>query len=354
MTVQTVLVCEAQVPFVHGGAEVHVRQLVRELRERGFLTELVSVPFKWYPKDAILPHAAAWRLLDLSESNGRHVDLVVGTKFPSYFARHPNKVAWLIHQYRAAYELCGTEYSDFSHTELDVGLRDTLMRLDTDMLGECRALFTNARNTAARLAKFNGLEAEPLYHPPNLAPRLVPGPYGDYVLSVGRIESVKRVDLIIKAMAHVDRPTRLVIAGDGTQRRNAERAAEDAGVQDRVTFLGNVGDDDLIGLYAGALAVMYPPFDEDFGYVTLEAFLARKPVVTCHDSGGPNEFVVDGVNGFVRAPLPEDLADAINQLAADRTRAADMGSAGHAVAAAITWDGVIEKLVTLPESSKLP
>jgi glycosyltransferase involved in cell wall biosynthesis len=354
MTVQTVLVCEAQVPFVHGGAEVHVRQLVRELRARGFATELVSVPFKWYPKEEILPHAAAWRLLDLSESNGRAVDLVIGTKFPSYFARHPRKVAWLIHQYRAAYELCGTEYSDFAHTELDVGLRDTLMRLDTKMLGECRALFTNARNTASRLAKFNGLVAEPLYHPPKLASRLVPGPYSDYVLSVGRLESVKRVDLIIAAMAAVPSSIRLMIAGDGTQRQNAERAAEQAGVADRVTFLGNVEDDDLIALYAGALAVVYPPYDEDFGYVTLEAFLARKPVITCTDSGGPHEFVIEGVNGFVCAPEPGELAAAIDRLAADRARAARMGDAGHEAASAITWDGVIEKLTTLPESRKLP
>jgi glycosyltransferase involved in cell wall biosynthesis len=294
MSVQTVLVCEAQVPFVHGGAEVHVRQLVRELRARGYTTELVSVPFKWYPKEEILPHAAAWRLLDLSESNGRPVDLVIGTKFPSYFARHPNKVAWLIHQYRAAYELCGTPYSDFAHTELDVGLRDTLTRLDSQMLGECRALFANARNTAARLAKFNGLVAEPLYHPPKLASRLIAGPYTDYVLSVGRLESVKRVDLIIAAMANVPSRIRLIVAGDGTQRENSERAAATAGVADRVTFLGNVEDDQLIQLYASALAVVYPPFDEDFGYVTLEAFLARKPVITCVDSGGPNEFVVHG------------------------------------------------------------
>lgn len=348
MTVQTVLVCEAQVPFVHGGAEVHVRQLVRELRARGFATELVSVPFKWYPKEEILPHAAAWRLLDLSESNGRPVDLVIGTKFPSYFARHPSKVAWLIHQYRAAYELCGTEYSDFAHTELDVGLRDTLMRLDTKMLGECRALFTNAHNTASRLAKFNGLVAEPLYHPPKLASRLVPGPYSDYVLSVGRIESVKRVDLIIAAMAAVPSRIRLMIAGDGTQRQNADRAAEQAGVADRVTFLGNVEDDDLIALYAGALAVVYPPYDEDFGYVTLEAFLARKPVITCTDSGGPTEFVIDGVNGFVCAPEPGELATAIGRLDAERARAASMGDAGHEAASAITWDGVIEKLTTLP------
>jgi len=347
MAVETVLVCEAQVPFVHGGAEVHVRQLVRELRARGFATELVSVPFKWYPKEEILPHAAAWRLLDLSECNGRPVDLVIGTKFPSYFARHPNKVAWLIHQYRAAYELCGTEYSDFAHTELDVGLRDTLTRLDTEMLGECRALFANARNTASRLAKFNGLTAQPLYHPPKLAARLVPGPYSDYVLSVGRIESVKRVDLIIAAMASVPSRIRLIVAGDGTQRQNAERAAELAGVRDRITFLGTVGDEDLIALYASALAVVYPPFDEDFGYVTLEAFRARKPVITCTDSGGPNEFVVDGVNGFVCAPESEALAGAISQLAGDPAKAAALGDAGHDIATAITWDGVIEKLTTL-------
>ena len=348
MSVRTVLVCEAQVPFVYGGAEVHVRQLVRELVARGYLAELVSVPFKWYPKEEILPHAAAWRMLDLSESNGRPIDLVIASKFPTYFVRHANKVAWLIHQYRAAYELCGTEYSDFSHTELDLGLRDTLMRLDTEMLGECRAIFSNARNTASRLERFNGLHAEPLYHPPQLAGRLIAGPYGDYVLSVGRIESVKRVDLLVSAMASVDSPLRLVIAGDGTQRANAERLAEQCGVTDRVTFAGSVGSEELIGLYAGALAVAYPPFDEDFGYVTLEAFLARKPVITCSDSGGPNEFVHDGVNGMVCAPEPGDIATAINRLAADRARAAAMGDAGHAAASAITWDGVIEKLVLVP------
>jgi glycosyltransferase involved in cell wall biosynthesis len=318
---------------------------VRELRARGYLTELVSVPYRWYPKEEILPHAAAWRLLDLSESNGRPVDLLIASKFPTYFVRHPNKVAWLIHQYRAAYELCGTEYSDFAHTELDVGLRDNLMRLDTEMLRECTGIFANARNTASRLEKFNGLHAEPLYHPPQLAGRLAPGPYGDYVLSVGRIESVKRVDLLVNAMADVDPSIRLVVAGDGTQRANVEQLAEQRGVAGRIAFLGSVGDEDLLGLYAGALAVAYPPFDEDFGYVTLEAFLARKPVITCTDSGGPNEFVRDGVNGFVCPPDPAQIASAINTLAANKTRAAALGDAGHAAASAITWDGVIEKLI---------
>src|SRR6185503_17494519 len=243
MSVRTVLVCEAQVPFVTGGAEAHVRQLVEALRARGYAAELVSVPFTWNPKEEILAHAAAWRLLNLHESNGRRIDRVIATKFPTYFVRHENKVAWLIHQYRAAYELCGTEYSDFSHVESDVGLRDRLIQLDTEMLGECRAIFANARNTAQRLARFNGLSAEALYHPPRLASRLKSGPYGDYVLSVGRIESVKRVDLLVRAMAHVDKPIRLIVAGDGTQRVNVERLAQEIGVLDRITFLGAAEDE---------------------------------------------------------------------------------------------------------------
>ena len=92
--------------------------------------------------------------------------------------------------------------------------------------------------------------------------------------------------------------------------------------------------------------MVYPPFDEDFGYVTLEAFLCRKPVITCQDSGGPNEFVVNGVNGFVCEPEPESIAAAVNALAADRAMAASLGDAGYEVARRITWDGVIEKLTS--------
>ena len=345
MGVRTVLVCEAQVPFVTGGAEAHVRQLVDALTARGYEAELVSVPFTWNPKEEILAHAAAWRLLNLNESNGRPIDRLIATRFPTYFARHENKVAWLIHQHRAAYELCGTVYSDFGHVESDVGLREKLIRLDTEMLGECRRIFANARNTAARLTRYNGLPAEALYHPPRLAPRLQPGVYADYVLSVGRLETVKRVDLIVGAMAAVPEPVRLMIAGDGTQRTNLERLCEQRRLLHRVTFLGTVGDDALVELYRDALAVVYPPFDEDFGYVTLEGFLARKPVITCRDSGGPTEFVADGENGFVCEPSAEAIGAALALLAADRGRAAALGAAGHEVASRITWDGVIEKLV---------
>lgn len=345
MSIRTVVVCETQVPFVEGGAERLVRALVEQLRAGGYLVERVALPFKWYPKEEILAHAAAWRLVDLSESNGRSIDLVIGTKFPSYFVRHPNKVAWLVHQYRAAYELCGTPFSDFDHIESDVGLRATLIDLDTRMLGECRHIYAIAENTAARLRKFNGLAVEALYHPPHLANRLRPGAYGDYVLSVARLETIKRCDLVIEAMAYIDRPIRLLLAGEGTQRTNLEALAERVGVADRVQFLDAVSDEALIELYAGALAVIYAPFDEDYGYVTLESFLSRKPIVTATDSGGPLEFVVDEVNGRIVAPQPEAVAEAINRYVSDRKLAAAHGDAGYARAALVTWEGVIEKLV---------
>src|SRR6266498_1683270 len=182
-----VLVCEARVPFVRGGAELHVEGLVNELRRQGYHAEPASIPFKWYPKQELLAQAAAWRLVDLSEANGERIDAVIGTKFPTYFVRHPNKVTWLFHQYRAIYDLCGTPYSEFTHTEADVRLRDKLMALDRGALTESVALFSNARNTAARLAHYNGLSAETLYHPPPLAGKLKEGTAGDYFLSVGRL-----------------------------------------------------------------------------------------------------------------------------------------------------------------------
>ena len=360
MAVRTVVVCEAQVPFVEGGAEFHVRALVDHLRQHGYRTELVSVPFKWYPKSEILAHATAWRLLDLSESNGQTIDLAIGLKFPTYFIRHPNKVAWLIHQYRAAYELCGTPYSDFQHTEADVGLRDTLIRLDRQMLGECQRLFTNARNTASRLQRYNGLTAEPLYHPPRLANKLRGGSYGNYVLSVGRLESVKRIDLAVEAIALADSSIRLVIVGDGSNRSKLEERVETLGISDRVDFAGWVNDDTLIELYAGALGVIYVPYDEDYGYVTLESFLARRPILTTEDAGGPLEFVKDGINGTVSTPEPSAIADAISKLAADRANAARLGEAGYARAKQISWDGVVERLVgatgpvTTGNGSKVP
>ena len=346
MSASRVLVLESQTPFVHGGAEILSRELLSALRGHGCEAELVSIPFRDSPREELMAHAAAWRLIDLTRALDRSIDAVVATKFPTYFVRHPAKVAWLVHQHRAAYELCGTPFSDFEHTERDVGLRKRLLELDTEMLRECRGLFSIARTVSARLQKYNQLTATPLYHPPRLAASIRSGPYGDYLLTVSRLEKVKRIDLAIEAMARVRGNTKLVVAGDGSERAALAARVEARGLGDRVRLAGRVGDAELIELLAGARALLFTPFEEDYGYVTLEAFLARKPVVTTTDSGGPLEFVEDGVNGLVAAPTPGALANAVARLASDAAAAARLGDAGYARARLITWDGVVEQLMT--------
>ena len=345
MVIRRVLILEAQVPFVHGGAEILVRQLIGAFRAGGYEAELVSIPFRDYPRDEVLAQAAIWRLIDLSSAAGQDVDLVIPTKYPCYLVRHPHKVAWLMHQHRVAYELAGTPFSDFDHSDVDVGLRDRLIELDTLGLGECQARFTLSETVSARLRQYNGLESQPLFHPPKLAQQLTSGPFGDYIFFVSRLEKAKRVDLAIDTMLHVDKPIHLLIAGDGSFRHDLERQIVERGLKDRVTLLGRISDEEVIRLYAGALGVLFAPYQEDYGYVTLEAFHASKPVITATDSGGPNEFVTDGVSGLVREPTPEALGAAVRELAANRQRAAELGAAGKRVAEAITWEGVVERLV---------
>ncbi len=349
-----VLVLESQTPFVRGGAEILVRELVGALRGGGFEADVVSIPFRDSPRDELLAHAAAWRLIDLNQALERPVDAVIATKFPTYFVRHPAKVAWLVHQHRAAYELCGTPFSDFEHTERDVALRKQLIELDTAMLRECAGLFSIADTVSARVAKYNGLRAETVYHPPRLARSLRAGAYGDYMLTISRLEKVKRVDLAIDTFAHVPGPTRLIVAGEGSVRSELEARIEQQGLSSRVQLLGHVSDEQMVDLLAGARGLLFAPFQEDYGYVTLEAFLSRKPVVTASDSGGPLEFVRDGANGFVREPRAEALADAVAQLGASPALAQRLGESGYERARLITWEGVVERLLAAALSPAAP
>jgi glycosyltransferase involved in cell wall biosynthesis len=339
-----IVVAEARVPFVRDGAELHAQSLVAQLRLRGHDAESVTLPF-YSRKDELLDQACAWRMLNLSTSNARPIDMLIATRFPTWFARHPRKVVWLIHQHRAAYELFGTPYSDFTDSEADTQLRHRIKALDSLMFAECERIVTNSQNTATRVEHFNGIAARPVYHPPPLASRLRDGAYGDYMLVVARLEPLKRIDLVIRAIAHVSSPVRLVIVGDGSRRLELERETAALNLGHRVTFAGALWGDPVADLYAGALGVVYAPFDEDYGYVTLEAFLAAKPVITTTDAGGPLEFVRDGANGLVCEPEATSLAAAIDRLAADRALAERFGREGRQVAVTITWDGVIEHLL---------
>lgn len=340
-----ILICATQVPFVRGGAELLVEGLRDALRERGHTVDVVSLPFAWQPHDRIAPAALAWRLLDLTQINGEPIDQLICTKFPSYAARHPRKVVWLVHQHRQAYDWYGTPWSDFANTPDDRAAREQLLRLDRQTLGEAQRRFTISRNVGERLRRFNGLDSRPLYPPSRYAGQLRAGPYGDYILSDARLDAAKRLDLLLRALARTKNPLRCVFMSTGPERERLAALARELGLGQRAQFLGFVPDDELVRLYAGARAVYYAPFDEDYGFTTVQALAAARPVVTTADAGGVLEFVEDGANGFVCAPEPDAIAAQLDRLAADAGLAARLGAAGPARVAGITWDRVIEQLV---------
>lgn len=342
---KTVLVCAVQAPFTVGGAEILVQELKDNLFRRGFKVDVANIPFKWYPVSELVRQALAWRLLDVTESNGEKIDLVIPTKFPSYLVRHPKKVAWLFHQHREAYDLFGTPYCSFRDTPEDRQVREAIHTMDTRALSECRAIFTISRNVAARLGRYNGLPGEALYPPPHHLGRYRCDGYEDFLFYAGRLDPLKRLDLAIDAMRRVTCGARLKIAGSGPLEGELKKRVERAGVQDRVELLGFVSADELVELYARCRAAYYAPINEDYGYVTVEAFLSKKPVVTTEDAGGPLEFVSHGRNGLVAAPEAGAIAAAIDALwQAPESRLRDWGEEGRSRVESINWDRVIDAL----------
>ncbi len=338
-----IAVCAPQVPFIRGGAEIVGDDLVEELRKRGHEAELVTVPFKWYPSERVLTQAFLWRLLDLEEADGAPIDLLIATKFPSYAVRHPNKVVWLLHQFRQAYELDRTDLGQFDESPEQRALRREVHRLDRLSLGEAKRLFAISQNVADRLESSTGLVAEVLPPPPQELPYRC-DEYGDFVLSVGRIDRAKRVELLLEALA-ADSSLRCVIAGEGPDRERLERLARARGLDGRARFAGRVSEEELADLYARCLAVYYAPVDEDFGLVPYEAFLAEKPVVTTTDAGGPLEVVRDHTTGLVVEPTPAALAEACAWLAGHLDSAREWGRAGKIEAERISWDHTVERLL---------
>jgi glycosyltransferase involved in cell wall biosynthesis len=338
-----IAVCAPQVPFERGGAEIFADDLVGELRARGHATALVTVPYKWYPGERVLSQALLWRLLDLSESDGRPIELTIATKFPSYAVRHPNKVVWLLHQFRQAYELDRTELGQFGESAEERATRRAVQRLDRVALGEAKKVFATSRNVADRLQRSTGIAAEVMPHPPQELPYRTES-YDDFVLSVGRLDRAKRHELLLDALA-TDSTLQCVIVGDGPDRERLEDVVRKHGLDGRARFTGRIDEEELAGLYARCLAVYYAPVDEDFGMVPYEAFLSEKPVVTTTDAGGPLEVVTDRATGLVIEPRAAALAEACSWLRDHVDDARAWGRAGKEIARRVSWDETIARLL---------
>lgn len=347
-----IAICTAQVPFVYGGNEVLVDGLRDALISREHKVAVIALPYKWYPRAQIVSSALAWRLVDITEADGRKIDLAICTKWPSYVVKHPNKVTWLVHQFRQIYDWFGTPMSDFTGSADDVRVRRTLMDMDRKALSESKRIFTISRNVASRLKRFNGLEGTPLYPPLRSGLNLEAGQYGDYILSVNRLDAAKRIELLLAALPHAP-GAKAIIAGTGPEADNLKRKAHELGIAERVRFVGFAPDEEVSRLYANARAVYYAPIDEDYGYGTIEALAAARPVVTTSDSGGVLEFIEHEQSGLVSAPDPHAVGASISRLMGDTGVAEKMGVAGRARILNISWDVVVDSLLSVaPQSTR--
>jgi glycosyltransferase involved in cell wall biosynthesis len=351
-----ILILAVQVPYTRGGAEVLVEGLRRELQSRGFCTDIVQLPFNALPKTSLIDQMSLWRALRLDVFAGRPVDIVIPTKFPSYLPSHPRKIPWLIHQHRQVYELYNTRFSDFSENEEDETLRQMVYEADNISLRECPRIYSISANVSSRLERYFGISSQPLPPPPPLGTAYHQGSRGDFILSVGRICSIKRVDLMIRALAMVDHHLRLKIVGGADEpgiEAYLKSEVDKHHLWERVDFLGRVDDSTLLELLADCFAVYYAPHDEDYGFVTIEARASGKAVITAKDSGTVLSFITHEKNGLVVEPLEKEIADACNRLYADEALYQKLSFREDPATVCASWDQIVAALTGEDDSVPL-
>ena len=342
-----VLVVNNAAPFQRGGAEELADHLVRRLNATpGVQSELVRVPFAWEPAERLIEEMLIAKGLRL-----HNVDRVIGLKFPAYLIPHEEKVLWLLHQFRQAYDLSEAGQSHLDFDETGRAVKAAIRAADNDCFAQCRKIYCNSPVTQNRLTKFNGVSSEVLYPPLNDGELFTGGDHGDYVFAGGRVAAGKRQHLLIEALALLPKGPRLVIAGPPENEAYAQRLrtlVEDLDLKDRVDLrFGFHPREDIARWANGALICAYLPFDEDsVGYVTMEAFAAGKAVLTVTDSGGLLEIVSEDT-GAVTEPTPEALAAAMDRLTSDKGRAISLGGAARDLwrNKNVTWEATVRRLL---------
>ncbi len=266
----------------------------------GHNAEILTLPFKWYPQQTLVNTILASKLMDISNFNGINIDKVIALKFPMWLLPHPDMSLWILHQHRAAYDLWDSNLSDLAAMPDGKALRDLIRREDGSAIPRCKGIYTISHNVSARLKQYNKIDSDVLYPPPRAMDRFRVDSYGDYFFFPSRITPIKRQELVVEALAHVPEPVKVVFAGEPDSPQYMERLGrrvKELGVQDKVEWRGRISEEEKFDLYANALMVIFPPVDEDYGYVTPEAMLSSKAVLTLDDSGGATEFVVNEQTG---------------------------------------------------------
>lgn len=344
-----IAIATVQVPFTTGGAEILVNSLNRELLNRKYEVDIINIPFKWYPSETLINSMIMGRMIDLSEVNGVKIDLVIAMKFPAYYLKHDNKIIWLIHQHRQAYDLWGTAYGDIQTWPDGEFIRNMVFKNDNLYIPEAKKIFTISQNNCNRLKKYNNIDSKALYNPPINHEKLHCKGFEDFIFYPSRINEIKRQRLLVEAAIHIKSSARIYIAGGGceVEINHLKNLIEKYNLQSKVKLLGYISEEEKIDYYSRCLAVYFGVYDEDYGYIALEACFSKKPCIVHTDSGGPLEFIRNNYNGYVTEPRPELVAEKIDELMINKSRARDMGETGYQTMLDknVSWEYVIKSLL---------
>lgn len=342
-----VAIINAQVPFVWGGAEEMAQNLTKYLRNVGVDAHLIRIPMNWEPYERLLDEALLSKMLRLD-----NFDRVIASKFPSYGIPHRDMRIWLIHQYRQAYDLWDEGHSNIPNTNRGTEVRQAIHNFDRLAFESAKRLACVAEPIRNRLKHYMNIDAPVCLVPVNDEELFFDSGRENYIFAGGRVNGAKRQHLLLQALALVKSDVRLVICGPPDGHDDADRLERlvkelDLGYKVKLD-LRFARRSEIADYVNNSLAVAYLPFREDsVGYVTAEAFLAKKPVLTTTDSGGVLDLVKDGYSGLVVDPEPEQLAEAIDFLAAGRTRCIRMGQTAFDVwqSRGITWSRSVSMLI---------
>ena len=257
-----VLVLNNAAPFIRGGAEELADQLVVRLNATsGVEAELLRVPFRSEPAERIIEEILLSQNLQLY-----NVDRVIGLKFPTYLIPHQNKILWLLHQFRQAYDLYESKLSYLCDCDAGERIAQFVHSADRECFLQSKAIYTNSPVTQARLRKYNGFGSDVLYPPLLDGERFVGGEYGRYFFAGGRVGPGKRQHLLVEAMRLARCSVKLIIAGpldDERYGRQLERLIAQNNMSGRVELrFGFHSRDEIAGLVNGALACAYLPIDK--------------------------------------------------------------------------------------------
>lgn len=337
-----VAVLTAEVRSGLGGAERFYKGLLEGVKEIGCHVERVAVPADEPDFAAISSNYEYCRRLDVS-----NFDVVISTKAPTFAVSHPNHVMYLMHTIRVFDDMFEAAFP-FKNSELLLQ-RAKVHSWDFEAISHIKARFAQAHEVANRLYRWRGIRPE-VIHPPLGVSGFRQGEQGDYFFLPGRLHPWKRIDLVIKAIRESEMPLRLLIAGEGEAEQDLKQLVDG---DERIEFFGRVSDQQLIDLYANALAVPFVPVREDYGYVTLEAFASGKPVLTCTDSGEPVFFIRHKITGLVCTPTTKDIKEGLEWLFTHRKESQRMGEAGAKLLAGMSWRKAAKRLVDAALDSKV-